>query len=178
MRDRSPPVGLRLDEAEDDVLDRGGHARHLPGDVRLEATPRLRKVLQDRLRLVLLDALGHHVEDVVHDRRAELEVEVRVDTLLRDRLGDALRVAALELSSEEVAEPTLEQRDDTAQEEEPDTPAGRPETDTGTLADRTRVEARVDLGDVAGQHGPSAAEGRRKRYSRRASSPCTCGSGA
>lgn len=103
---------------------------------------------------------------------------MRVDTLLRDRLGDALRVAALELSSEEVAEPTLEQRDDTAQEEEPDTPAGRPETDTGTLADRTRVEARVDLGDVAGQHGPSAAEGRRKRYSRRASSPCTCGSGA
>lgn len=102
-------------------------------------------MLQDRLALVLLDALRHHVENVVHDGRAKLEVEVRVDTLLRDRLGDALRVAALELAGEQVAEPALEKRDDAAQEEEPDAPAGRPEADTRTLADRTGVEPRIDL---------------------------------
>lgn len=114
-------------------------------------------MLQDRLRLVLLDALGHHVEDVVHDGGAELEVEVRLDALLGDRLGDALGVPALELTGEQVAEPALEQRDDAAQEEEPDAPARRPEADTGALADGVGVEARVDDCDV------SAAQTRRRR---------------
>jgi pre-mRNA-processing factor 8 len=40
----------------------------------------------------------------------ELEIEVRVDPLLRDRLGDSLRVATFELTREEVAEPDLELR--------------------------------------------------------------------
>ena len=39
---------------------------YLPGDVRLPAPPRLAQVLQDDARLVLLDALRHHVQDVVH----------------------------------------------------------------------------------------------------------------
>ena len=80
----------------------------------------------------------------MHDGGAQLEVEVRVDALLGDRLGDALRVAALELAREEVAEPPLEERDDAAQEEEPHAPAGRPEADAGTFADGPSVEARVD----------------------------------
>ena len=114
-------------------------------------------MLQDRLRLVLLDALGHHVEDVVHDGGAELEVEVRLDALLGDRLGDALGVPALELTGEQVAEPALEQRDDAAQEEEPDTPARRPEADAGPLADRVGVETRVD--DCGVSTGDLSADG-------------------
>lgn len=47
-------------------------------------------MLQDSLRLVLLDSLGHHVEDIVHDGSSELEIEVRFDTLLRDSLCDSV----------------------------------------------------------------------------------------
>lgn len=156
VSDRRPPVGLRLDETEDDVLDGRRHSGHLPRDVGLEATPRLCKVLQNGLGLVLLDALRHHVEDVVHDGGTELEIEVRVDPLLRDRLGDSLRITTFELTREEVAEPALEERDDTAKEEEPDTPARRPETDTGTLSDGTGVEARVDLRGKRQHPSPTA----------------------
>lgn len=102
-------------------------------------------MLQDRLRLVLLDSLGHHVEDVVHDGRTEFEIEMRLDTLLRDSLCDSLRVTTFELTSEQVAEPSLEERDDTTKEEEPDAPSGSPESDSWTFADGTRVEASVDL---------------------------------
>lgn len=62
-------------------------------------------MLQDRLRLVLLNRLGHHVQDVVHNCRAELEIKVRFNALLRDRLGDSLRVTALELTGEQIPKP-------------------------------------------------------------------------
>lgn len=101
-------------------------------------------MLQDGAGLVLLDALGHHVEDVVHDRSAQFEIKVRLDALLRHRLGHALRVATLELARQQVAQPAFQQRCDAAQEEEPDAPAGRPDTAAGTLAHRTRVEPVVD----------------------------------
>mmetsp|Transcript_10204 Transcript_10204/g.41240 ORF Transcript_10204/g.41240 Transcript_10204/m.41240 type:complete len:678 (+) Transcript_10204:3871-5904(+) len=100
VRHVGPPVSLGLDVTEDHVLDGRGQPRDLPRYVGLPAPPRLRKMLQDGLRLVRLDALGHHVQDVVHHRRAELEVEVRLDPLLRHRLGHALAVAALKLSRE------------------------------------------------------------------------------
>lgn len=106
-------------------------------------------MLQDRLRLVLLDSLGHHVEDVVHDSGTKFEIEVRFDTLLRNRLCDSLRVTTFELTSEQIAEPSLEERNDTAKEEEPDAPSGSPESDTRTFTDWSRVEASVDLGRKA-----------------------------
>jgi hypothetical protein len=109
------------------------------------APPSLRQVLKDRLRLVLLDPLGHHIEDIVHNGRTKLEVEVRVNPLLRNCLRDTLRVTSLELTREEVTEPAFEEGNDTAEEEEPDAPSGSPETDTGTLTDGTGVEAGVDL---------------------------------
>jgi len=65
--------------------------------------PQLRVHLQDGAALVCLDALGHHVEDVVHDRGAQFEVVVRLDALLGHRLGGALGRAALELAREQVA---------------------------------------------------------------------------
>mmetsp|Transcript_21407 Transcript_21407/g.67173 ORF Transcript_21407/g.67173 Transcript_21407/m.67173 type:complete len:241 (+) Transcript_21407:4296-5018(+) len=101
-------------------------------------------MLQDGSRLVRLDTLGHHVEDVVHDGGAELEIEVRLDPLLGDRLGDAFGVAAFELACEQIAKPALEERDDAAHEEEPDTPARSPKAAAGSFADRSSVEAIVD----------------------------------
>lgn len=56
-------------------------------------------MLQNCLRLVLLDRFGHHVEDRMHDGSAEFEIEVRFDTLFRDSLGDTFAVPALELPS-------------------------------------------------------------------------------
>mmetsp|Transcript_3880 Transcript_3880/g.8478 ORF Transcript_3880/g.8478 Transcript_3880/m.8478 type:complete len:333 (+) Transcript_3880:5507-6505(+) len=101
-------------------------------------------MLQNCTRLVGLDPLRHHVEDIVHHRRAKLEVVVRLDTLLGHCLGDPFRRAALELAGEQVAQPALKQRYHAAQEEEPHAPAGRPEAAAGPLADRPRVEAIVD----------------------------------
>lgn len=65
---------------------------HLPRDVGLPAAPGLAEVLQDGPGLVLLDALGHHVQDVVHDCGAQLKVKVGLNTLLGHRLGHALGV--------------------------------------------------------------------------------------
>lgn len=46
-------------------------------------------MLQDGPGLVLLDTLGHHIHYVVHNRRSQLQVEVRLDSLLGYRLCDA-----------------------------------------------------------------------------------------
>ena len=53
-----PPVGFGLDVTEDHVLDGQREAGDLPRDVRLPAPPSLAQMLQDRSRLVLLDACG------------------------------------------------------------------------------------------------------------------------
>lgn len=49
-----------------------------------------------------------------------------------------------ELTRQQIAEPALDERHNAAQEEEPHTPAGRPEAHARTFAHRTRVEAVVD----------------------------------
>mmetsp|Transcript_6161 Transcript_6161/g.24641 ORF Transcript_6161/g.24641 Transcript_6161/m.24641 type:complete len:696 (-) Transcript_6161:121-2208(-) len=144
VRDVGPPVALRLDVPQDHVLHWRRQAGHLPRNVGLPASPRLGEVHQDGARFVLLDALGHHVQDVVHDGRAQLQVEVRLHALLRDRLGDALGVAALKLARQQVAQPALEQRDDAAQEEQPHAPRRRPEAHAGALAHWPGVKAVVD----------------------------------
>mmetsp|Transcript_4532 Transcript_4532/g.13244 ORF Transcript_4532/g.13244 Transcript_4532/m.13244 type:complete len:1314 (+) Transcript_4532:2393-6334(+) len=144
VRHVGPPVRLGLDVAQDHVLDGRGHAGHLPGDVGLPAAPGLGEVLEDGAALVGLDPLGHHVDDVVDDRGAQLEVKVRLDALLGHRLGHALGGAPLELAREKVAQPPLEEGHDAAEEEEPHAPARRPEAAAGPLAHGSRVEAVVD----------------------------------
>ena len=62
-------------------------------------------MLQNRLRLTLLDGLGHHAQDVVDHRGTQLRVVVRFDTLLRDGLGDTLAVSTFELMCEKITEP-------------------------------------------------------------------------
>ena len=101
-------------------------------------------MLQNGLRLVLLDRLRHHVQNIVHNGSAQFEIIVRFDTLLRNGLRDALAVATFELTGQQVTKPMLEQRYDTTHEEYPNTPSWRPETTTGTLADRPRIEPVID----------------------------------
>lgn len=73
-------------------------------------------------------------------RSAQLQVVVTLYSLLGHRLGDALRVATLELSRQQVSKPTLEQRSDSAHEEQPHSPAWRPEAATRALADGTLLK--------------------------------------
>ena len=112
--------------------------------VSLPATPCFRQVLKDGLRLVLLDRFWHHVQDVMHNSRAQFEIEVRFYTLLRDRLRDTFRIATLELTCEQVAEPTLEKGHNTPHEEEPYSPSGGPEATSRALSNRTGVEAVIN----------------------------------
>ena len=144
VRHVGPPVSLGLDVTQNHILDRRREPGDFPRDVSLPAPPRLGEVLQDRLSLVRLDPFRHHVQDVVHHGGAKLEVEVRLDPLLRHRLRHALRVPALKLPGQQVPEPTLQEGHDAAEEEEPDAPHGRPEPHAGAFAHRTGVEPVVD----------------------------------
>lgn len=54
---------------------------------------------------------------VHHDGGAQLQVEVGLDALLGDSLGNTLGLAALELARQEVTQPALQQRHDAAQKE-------------------------------------------------------------
>lgn len=141
---RSPPVGLALDVPQNNILNSRRHTRNLPRDIRFPTPPSLRQMLKDRLRLILLDRLGHHVQNIVHDSSTELQIIMRLNTLLRHRLRDTLAITTFELTSEQVPKPSLEQRNDTTHEEQPDAPPGCPEADTRALSDRSSVEAVVD----------------------------------
>lgn len=94
-------------------------------------------MLENCAGFVGTDALWHHVEDVVHDGSSELEIKVRLTALLGHGLGSSTGSTALKVAREEVAQPSLQERDDAAQEKEPNTPARRPEAHTGTLSNRT-----------------------------------------
>ncbi|RUP50906.1 hypothetical protein BC936DRAFT_137166 [Jimgerdemannia flammicorona] len=104
-------------------------------------SPCLAQMLQDGFALVRLNPLGHHIDDIVHDGGAELEVIVGLDALLGDGLCDTFGVTTLEMTGEQVAEPALQERHNTAHEEEPYAPPGCPDTHARALADRAGVEA-------------------------------------
>ena len=101
-------------------------------------------MLEDGPGLVLLDALWHHVQDVVHHCSSQLQVKVTLHSLLRHCLGHTLRVPTFELSGEEVSEPALQEWDHTPQEEEPHPPARGPHPNPWPLPHRTCVETVVD----------------------------------
>ena len=63
-------------------------------------------MLQNRLRLVLLDRLGHHVQNIMHHRGVQLQIIVRFHVLLCDSFCDTLAVSAFELTSQKVAKPS------------------------------------------------------------------------
>ena len=76
----------------------------------------------------------------MHDGGSELEIEVTLDSLFGDGFGDALRVTTLELTRQQIAQPSLQQRRDAAHEEQPHAPTGRPKTAAGAFADGTLEE--------------------------------------
>ena len=53
---------------------RHGHAGDLPRNVGLPAPKGLKEMGENGLDIVVADALGHHVQYVVHDAGAQLEV--------------------------------------------------------------------------------------------------------
>ena len=124
-------------------------------------------MLQDGAGLVLLDPLWHHVQNVVHHSCTQLQVKVALNSLLCDRLGHALGVSALELSREEVTQPSLQQGDNASHEEHPHSPPWCPDTNTRTLAHRTLVGGREEASTEGrwrkfGGKGGGRVEGRRE----------------
>jgi hypothetical protein len=120
-------------------------------------------MLQNGLRLVLLDGLRHHVQDIMHNSSTQLKVIVRLNTLFGHGLCNTLAVSAFELAGQQIAqpmrgiliskhfeitigfnEPSLEKRNNSTHEEQPDTPAWSPEPTSGALANRACVEPVVD----------------------------------
>lgn len=64
-------------------------------------------MLNDSLRLILPDRLGHHIDNVVHDSGSQLKVILRLDTLLGHGLRHALAITSFELTSKQVAKPGI-----------------------------------------------------------------------
>jgi hypothetical protein len=67
-------------------------------------------MLQDSFGLILFDRLGHHVQNIVHNSGAQLEIEMRLHALLCHRLGNTFAISPFELTSEEVAKPEISKR--------------------------------------------------------------------
>ena len=93
-----PPIGLHFDVTQDHFFYRRRQTWNLPGNVGLPAAPGFRQMLQNGSGFVLFDTFGHHVQDVVHDGGAELQIKVGFDPLLRHSLGHTFRVTAFELT--------------------------------------------------------------------------------
>lgn len=129
--------------------------------VGLPAAPGFGKVLQNCLRLVLLDRFRHHVKDVVHYSSTQFKVKMGFYTLLCHRFGHALTVTAFELPGEEVPQPkniasqippdsrgteipSFEEWDNSSHEEQPHAPPRGPETATRAFAYGSSIEPIVN----------------------------------
>jgi hypothetical protein len=139
-----PPISLGFDITQNHVLYWDRQTWHFPWDVGLETAPCFAEMLKNGTGLVGTDALGHHVEDVVHYRGAQFEIVVAFHSLFGDSLSNALGVASFELTGKKIAQPTFKKGHNASQEEEPHTPAWSPEATTGTFAYRSGVEAIID----------------------------------
>lgn len=110
---------------------------HLPRNISLPTTPRLRQVLQNSSCFVLLNAFRHHIHYIVHDRSAQFQVKVRFNSLFCDCFSHSFGMASLELTREEVAEPSFQQRRNASHKKQPHTPTGCPEAATRSFAHRS-----------------------------------------
>ncbi len=54
------------------------------------------------LRFILLDRLGHHVQNIVHDGGAQLKIIMGLNTLLGDCFGHTLAISTFELAGKQV----------------------------------------------------------------------------
>mmetsp|Transcript_31758 Transcript_31758/g.36107 ORF Transcript_31758/g.36107 Transcript_31758/m.36107 type:complete len:278 (-) Transcript_31758:415-1248(-) len=144
IRGIGPMIGLQLDVSQNHILNGNGHAGNLPRDVSLPTSPSFRKMLQDGLSFIGFDTFGHHILDINHNRSSQFKIKLRFHTLLCDGLGDSLAMSTFELTCQKIAKPSFQQRNDTSEEEKPDSPTGCPETTTWSLSDRTGIESIVN----------------------------------
>jgi hypothetical protein len=63
-------------------------------------------MLQDGLRLILLNGLRHHVKDIVHHRSGQFQIMVGLNTLFRNGFCNTLAVTAFGLAHGNVSEPS------------------------------------------------------------------------
>ena len=98
MRRVCPPISFRLDVSQNHVFNRGRQSRYLPRYVRFPASPSFAQVLQNHSRFILFDAFRHHVKDVMHNSRAQLQIVVTLNSLFGDSFRDSFRVSTFELS--------------------------------------------------------------------------------
>ena len=103
-----PPICLGLDVPQNHVFDGSRESWHFPRNVGFPASPGFTEMLHDGFGLVGLDSLGHHVLNVEQDGGSQLQIELTLDSLLSDGLGDALAVSAFELSGQQIAQPSLQ----------------------------------------------------------------------
>lgn len=99
---------------------------------------------QDCTRLVGSDSGRHRVQNVVHDGRAQLQIKVGLNSLLGNRASDSFGVTALELASQKVAQPSLQQRNNATKEKHPNSKHGKPKANSWAFLNRPRVEPVVD----------------------------------
>ena len=64
-------------------------------------------MLQNSLRLILLDGLGHHVQDIMHDSSTKFKVVMRFNTLLGHGLRNTLAISAFELAGQKISKPKV-----------------------------------------------------------------------
>ena len=98
-------------------------------------------MLQNSLSLVCANTVWHHIINVHDNSCAQLQVKLTFYTLLRYCLRYALAVTSLKLASKQIAEPTLQQRNNASQKETPHAPARRPKSYAWSFSDLTRVKA-------------------------------------
>ena len=66
-------------------------------------TPCLGQMLQDSLRLILLDRFWHHVKDVMHYSCTKLKIVMRFHTLFCNCLCNTLAVPPFKLTSKQIS---------------------------------------------------------------------------
>ena len=101
-------------------------------------------MLQNGFSFVLLDSFRHHIVDVFDDSCSQLKVILTFHALFGDCLCDTFGVSSLKLPCKQIAEPSLKQRDNSSDEEEPYTPSWCPKSNTRSFSNLTSVEPVVD----------------------------------
>lgn len=101
-------------------------------------------MLQDGLCLIRFNTFRHHIIDIHDHTSSQLQVILRLNSLLGDCLGDAFTVTTFKLSGKEIAEPSLQQRHYPPYEEEPYAPPRCPEPNTRSLTNLPSIEPVID----------------------------------
>lgn len=92
----------------------------------------------------MLYTLRHHVQDVVHHCRTQLQIIMRFNSLLGDSPRHSLGLSTFELPRKKVPKPSLQQRNNSSKEEKPHAPHRSPESHPRTLSHGSSIEPVVD----------------------------------